>query len=117
MSEKVVGNGLAGRPSLEQQAINKHRDGKTRTDLEMGKLVPRAMKQFLKLFKRMEAGDKDIKVNQELQILEKVFKHSKDFNEAFALAQEQFEKEEYEEEDDEIRIELTSSETESQRLN
>ena len=108
---------IGGRPSLEKQSVNLHKEGKIRTDLEMGRLVPRAMKHFVKMFKRMENGADDIKVNQQLVILEKVFKHCKDFNDAFALAQEQLDKEEYEDDEEELRIELTSSETDSKRLN
>jgi hypothetical protein len=67
---------LGGAPTLEEQAVNRHKEGEVRFDISMGKLMPDAIKKFQNLYKNEY---ENLKYNQKLDILKYVFAHNKEF--------------------------------------
>ena len=74
MSDKE--RNLGGKPTIKQQAKNRHEEGEARYNLAMGKLLPDAIKKFEKLYK--EEYD-NLKHNQQLALIQHVFSENKEF--------------------------------------
>lgn len=102
-----------GCPTLSEQAVNRHEETELRINLEMGRLGLEAIKKFKAMFKDWD----NLKENTKLAVLDRVFKYNKDFLKEHRELLLGGSKQEEVEEDYEIGIELTSEETESQRLN
>lgn len=107
---------LGGRPTLSEQAENTHTKNEVRVDLAMGKMTDKVLKHLAK----MVNGIANLKENTQLAVIDRVLRANKEYMKAkreLELANSAPKEETYEEEDDLIMIELTSSETTSNQLN
>ena len=116
-TEQDVTNGkMGGCPKLPDQAINAHKKNEIRLDLEMAKMVPAAIKHLAKMVK----GIDNLKENTQMAVMDKVFKHNKEFMKQYneALAAASADKPTVEEDEDfSIPLDLSAAPVENKALN
>ena len=103
------------RPDLKQQGVNNHTEAEIRINIEMGKLALEAIKKYKTMFKNFDK----LPAATQWKLLSHCMNENKEF---MSKHREQLlgntdKEESVEEEDDMISIELTSPETDAQRLN
>ena len=102
-----------GRLTLKEQADLNHTKNEVRVDLAMAKMTDKVLKHLAK----MVNGIEKLKENTQLSVIDRVLKANKDYikiKRELEIASNP-NKDNYEEEDEEIMVDLTSSETESQK--
>tara|TARA_R110000851_G_scaffold90230_1_gene196785 strand:- start:98 stop:439 length:342 start_codon:yes stop_codon:yes gene_type:complete len=104
-----------GRPLLEEQAENAHQKAEVRISLAMSKAVPTVLTHLLKMVGNMDKQ----KDNINLTIIDKVIGYNKETRKIAREMLSSAQKDEpvEEEEDYDISISLTSSDTSSKALN
>ncbi|ATN93542.1 hypothetical protein [Pseudoalteromonas phage J2-1_QLiu-2017] len=82
-------SGKVGKPTVAQQAVNRHTEAAERMALEMGKMMPKAIAQLKKLVDNIE----NLKDNQQIAVIDRIFKYNKEFMEKYEETVQQIEKE------------------------